>query len=119
MQDPFLIGNKNLINQLGMNCTYKVITQGEYDVNTSQVTKTEVSWTIKAAQGTLRRSEKESVNFIDKQSCAIYILPNTNFVPKPSDQIVFDSNHLEVKEVQTQRGLQGQIAGYKLLCIKG
>lgn len=117
--DPFLSGNQNLIRQLGMNCTYTVITQGAYDVNTSQVLKTEVSYTIKAAQGTLRRSEQESVNFIGKQSCAIYILPNLNFVPKPSDCILFDSNNLEVKEVQTQRGLQGQVAGYKLLCVKG
>ena len=117
--DPFLSGNQNLIRQLGMDCTYTVITQGAYDVNTSQVLKTEVYYTIKAAQGTLRRSEQDSVNFTGKQSCAIYILPSTSFVPKPSDVIIFDSNTLEVKEVQTQRGLQGQVAGYKLLCIKG
>ena len=119
MIDPFLEGNKNLVNQLGLSCTYKVAQQGAYDVETSSVTKTSTDYQIKAVQNNLKKSEQESPHFIGKQSCALYILPSTSFVPKPSDVVVYDSDTLEVKVVVKQRGLQGSIAGYKLLCVKG
>jgi hypothetical protein len=32
---------------------------------------------------------------------------------------MYDSDTLEVKVVVKQRGLQGSLAGYKLLCVKG
>jgi hypothetical protein len=119
MLDPFLEGNRNLVNQLGLLCTYKVIQQGAYDVDTSSVSTTSTEYQIKAVQGNLRKSEQESPNFIGKQSCALYILPSALFVPKPSDSVVYDSDNLEVKVVIKQRGLQGPVAGYKLLCVKG
>jgi hypothetical protein len=119
MLDPFLEGNKSLVNQLGLLCTYKVIQQGAYDVDTSTVSTTSTEHQVKAVQNNLKKSEQESPHFIGKQSCALYILPNASFVPKPSDIVVYDSDTLEVKVVVKQRGLQGSVAGYKLLCVKG
>ena len=116
--DPFIVGNKNLINQLGLLSTYNCITQGAYNVNTSQVQTSTVSYQVKAAQGTLSRKEQEATNLIGKQACDIYILPSS-FVPKPSDTILYDGTLLEIKEVQVQSGLGGVTAGYKLLCVKG
>lgn len=115
----FLVqGNKQLIGQLGMNVTYTKITRGAYDIDTGTVTESEVSSTIKGVQTQLRYSEKQSPDLIGQQACWLYILTQT-FIPEENDKVTIDGTVFTVKSLMVQRGLQGAVAGYKLLLVKG
>jgi hypothetical protein len=117
--DGFLQANQSLMRQFGETATYKKIYPAVYDVNTSSVGSTESNFEILARVSMPRLSEQESPNLIGKDSRAIFVLPDSRYIPEVNDKIQVKTVFYTVKSVITQQGYAGTIVGYKLLCVRG
>lgn len=117
--DKYLVSVLRAINQHGKTCSYVVVTEGSYNVETGSTTNTETSHSVKMYKKHIRANQYNFPNLIGRDS-ALFYLPNNNlsFVPAPKDKITIDNITYTVDSI-TEHAADGLIVLYKILTVKG
>lgn len=103
------------IDRHGTAATYRVITEGAYDIESDSVTNTETDYSVKMYMKHIKATQFNYPNMIGKESGLFYILAyNLGFTPSPADLIVFGSKTYKVDSVQSHSA-SGQIVLYRVL----
>lgn len=117
--DRFLAITLRAINQHGKNCTYSVVTEGAYNVETGSTTNTETAYTIKMYKKHVRATQYNYPNMIGKDSALFYLVNNSlTFTPAPRDKITFDGVIYTIESVM-EHAADSSVILYKLLAVKG
>lgn len=113
-----LLNTKHALNLHGISCVYSRITPGVYNVETSTVTTTEVTYHTKAYRKQIKASQYNYPDLINKNASLIYIAADT-FVGSPAigDTITFGTEVFRVKEYQEHVAF-GEVVLYRLVSIK-
>lgn len=117
--NQFLQASKKQIDLHGSTCSYIQTTEGTYDVNTSVITNTETTYSVKMYKKHLKTDQYNYPDLVGREA-AIFYLSNyaLSFIPKISDTILFDSERFAIQSIQEHRAL-GQVVLYRLIAIKG
>lgn len=103
------------INRHGINVTYKSITTGSYDVNTSSVTNTETLYTVKTYFKHIKAAQYYAPNLVGKDAGIFYLAADDlSFIPKAQDIITLNSKNYTVDTVHGH-SFNGRIMLYKLI----
>ncbi len=117
--DKYLSIALKAINQHGKNCTYSVVTEGEYDVETGSITNTETAYSVKTYKKHIRANQYSYPNMIGRDSALFYLVNNNlGFLPAPRDKITMDGVAYTVDSV-TEHSADGLVILYKILTVKG
>jgi hypothetical protein len=117
--DKYLAIALKAISTHGKTCSYTIVTEGSYDIETGSTTNTETSYSVKMYKKHVRASQYNFPNMIGRDS-ALFYLPNNNlgFVPAPTDKITIDSITYTVDSV-TEHAADGLVILYKILTVRG
>ena len=117
MTNLFVKATASAIDRHGITCTYKSITEGAYDINTSSVTNTEISYSIRSYMKHIKATQWNYPNLIGKDTGLFYILAlGLGFTPSPQDLIVYDGKTYKVDNVQGHAA-GGEIVLYRVLAV--
>jgi hypothetical protein len=117
--DRYLAIALKAINQHGKNCTYTIVTEGAYNIETGSTTNTETSYTIKMYKKHVRANQYNFPNMIGRDSALFYLVNNNlGFLPAPKDKITIDSITYTVDSI-TEHAADGLVILYKILAVKG
>jgi hypothetical protein len=107
-----------LIAKHGIVSTYKVVTEGLYDPNTSTVVNSETNYAVTLYRKHIRANQFNFPNLIGKDISLFYLSPiGLSFVPTAGDYIVYDSQTYKVDSVQKHAAL-GQVELYRIIGSK-
>lgn len=117
--DRFLAITVKALNQHGKSCTYTIVQEGAYDVETGSTTNTETTHTVRMYKKHIRANQFNFPNMIGRDS-ALFHLANNNlgFVPAVKDKITIDAVTYTIDSI-TEHAADGNIILYKLLAVKG
>jgi hypothetical protein len=117
--DKYLAIVLKAIGLHGKNCSYTIVTEGTYNIETGSTTNTESSYSVKMYKKHIRASQYNFPNMIGRDS-ALFYLANSKltFTPKATDKITFDGTTYTVDSV-TEHAADGSIILYKILTVKG
>jgi hypothetical protein len=107
---------KKILSLQGVNCTYKSVVTGTYNVDTGTVTNTEVTASVKTYPKVLKASQNYYPNLIGKQAVTFYF-DAADIAPKLEDYIHWNSEEYRVQEV-TPYVVNGQVVLYKVIGVK-
>jgi hypothetical protein len=117
--DRYLAVALRAINQHGKSCTYTIVTEGAYNIETGSTTNTETSYTVKMYKKHIRASQYNFPNLIGRDSALFHLANNSlSFVPAPKDKITIDSVTYTVDSI-TEHAADGLVILYKILAVKG
>lgn len=117
--DKYLAIVLKALNTHGKTCTYSVVTEGAYNIETSSATNTEVSYSVKMYKRHIRSSQYNYPNMIGKDSAVFYLANNSlSFLPTSTDKITFNSKIYTVDSI-TEHAADGLVILYKILAVKG
>jgi hypothetical protein len=117
--DRYLAIALRAINQHGKSCTYTIVTEGAYNIETGSTTNTETSHTITMYKKHVRASQYNFPNMVGRDSALFYLANNTlSFIPAPKDKITIDSITYSVDSI-TEHAADGLVILYKILAVKG
>jgi len=117
--DKYLSIATKAIIQHGKNCTYSVVTEGLYNVETGSTTNTETDYTVKMYKKHIRANQYNFPSMVGRDSALFYLANNAlAFIPAPKDKITIDSVQYTVDSV-TEHAADGLVILYKILTIKG
>ena len=103
----------------GKNCSYTIVTEGTYNIETGSTTNTEVSHSVKMYKKHIRASQYNFPNMIGRDSALFYLANNNlTFVPAPKDKITIDAVTYTVDSI-TEHAADGLVILYKILTVKG
>lgn len=103
------------IDRHGSMATYRVITEGAYDIESDSVVNVETDHSIKMYMKHIKASQFNYPNMIGKESGLFYILAhNLGFTPSPADMVVFNGKTYKVDSVQSHSA-SAQIVLYRVL----
>lgn len=107
------------INTHGKICSYSVVTEGAYNIETGSSTNTETAYSIKMYKKHITANQYNFPNLIGRDSAVFYIANNAlAFVPKPKDKILIDSTTYTVDSI-TEHAAEGVVILYKVLAVRG
>lgn len=119
MSDVFLISAKRQIDKHGQLMTYKVITEGTYNIETGSTTNTETSFDIKMYKRHIRANQYNYPNLIGQDAATFYLVNYAlSFKPSIRDKILVDSETYTIDSI-TEHRANGKIILYKILAVKG
>jgi hypothetical protein len=117
--DRYLVIALKAINQHGKSCTYTIVTEGAYNIETGTTSNTETSYTIKMYKKHVRANQYNFPNMIGRDSALFYLVNNNlGFLPAPKDKITIDSITYTVDSI-TEHAADGLVILYKILAVKG
>ena len=117
--DRYLAIALRAINTHGKTCTYSVVSEGTYNIETSSATNTETSYSVKMYKKHIRANQYNYPNMIGKDSAVFYLANNSlSFVPTSTDKITFNSKIYTVDSV-TEHAADGLVILYKILAVRG
>jgi hypothetical protein len=117
--DRYLSITSRAISEHGKNCTYTIVTEGAYDIETGSTTNTETAYTVRMYKKHIRASQYNFPNMIGRDSALFYLANNNlSFVPAPKDKITIDAVTYTVDSV-TEHAADGLVILYKILTVKG
>lgn len=115
----FLLAAKQTILPHCKTTTYKVITEGIYNVETGTTTNTETSYSVPMYKKHLRTDQYNFPALIGKESAMFYLVNDSlAFTPRVNDLVIFDSQTYTVKTI-IEHQAAGDIILYKLVAAKG
>jgi hypothetical protein len=107
-----------MIARHGKDCTYKVVTEGTYDVNTSSATNTETEYTLKIYKKNIRVNQFNYPNLVGKDVSMFYLSGlDLVFIPESGDYIEYESDTYKVESVQGHVAL-GTTELYRIVGVK-
>jgi hypothetical protein len=117
--DRYLSITLKAINQHGKSCTYSVVTEGSYNIETGSTTNNETAHTVKMYKKHIRASQYNFPNMIGRDSALFYLANHAlTFVPAPKDKITINAVTYTVDSV-TEHSADGLVILYKILTVKG
>ncbi len=117
--DKYLAITLRAINQHGRVCTYSVITEGSYNIETGSTTNAETTYSVKMYKKHIRANQYNYPSLIGRDSALFYLANNNlSFVPASKDKITIDSVTYTVDSV-TEHAADGLVILYKILTVKG
>ena len=117
--DKYLAIALKAINTHGKTCSYVIVTEGTYDIETGSTTNTETSHSVKMYKKHIRASQYNFPNMIGRDSALFYLANNNlGFVPAVKDKITIDSITYTVDSI-TEHAADGLVILYKILTVKG
>ena len=117
--DKYLAIILKAISQHGSTCTYSVVTEGVYNVETGSTTNTETAYSIKMYKKHLRANQYNFPNMVGRDSALFYLANNAlSFVPKIKDKITINSITYSIDSI-TEHSADGAVILYKILTVKG
>ncbi len=117
--DKYLGISLRAINTHGKTCSYTIVTEGTYNIETGSTTNTETSHSVKMYKRHIRASQYNFPNMIGRDSALFYLANNKlSFVPAVKDKITIDSITYTVDSV-TEHAADGLVILYKILTVKG
>lgn len=117
MSTTFIKATANALDRHGIVGTYKVITEGTYDVNTGSASNTETSYTLKMYKKHIKASQYNYPELIGKDSAMFYILGyNLAFQPQSQDLIIFSGKTYKVDSVQSHMA-DGVVVLYRIMAV--
>lgn len=117
--DKYLAIILRAITQHGQTCSYTVVTEGVYDVETSSTSNTDTSYSIKMYKKHLRANQFNFPNMIGRESALFYLANNKlTFTPAIKDKITINNIVYSVDSI-TEHSANGAIVLYKILAVKG
>jgi hypothetical protein len=117
--DRYLAIALKAISQHGKSCTYTIVTEGAYNIETGTTTNTETSYTIKMYKKHVRANQYNFPNMVGRDSALFYLANNSlSFKPAPKDKITIDSITYTVDSI-TEHAADGLVILYKILAVKG
>lgn len=116
--DKYLAIVLKAISQHGKTCSYTIVTEGSYDVETGSTTNNETSQSVKMYKKHIRASQYNFPNMIGRDSALFYLANNKlAFVPKVKDKITIDGVTYNVDSI-TEHSADGLVILYKILTVK-
>ena len=117
--DKYLAIASKAIAQHGKTCSYTIVTEGTYNVETGSTTNTEVSHSVKMYKKHIRANQYNFPNMIGRDSALFYLANNNlSFTPSVKDKITIDSITYTVDSI-TEHAADGLVVLYKILTVKG
>jgi hypothetical protein len=117
--DRYLAITSRAINQHGKTCTYTVVTEGAYNIETGATTNTETAHSVKMYKKHVRANQYNFPNMIGRDSAVFYLANNNlSFKPIAQDKITFDSVIYIVESVM-EYAADNAVILYKILAVKG
>ena len=117
--DKYLLIVLKALNQHGKTCTYSVVSEGSYNIETGSTTNSETAHTVKMYKKHIRANQYNFPNMIGRDSALFYLANNNlEFTPAIKDKITVDSTTYTVDSI-TEHAADGLIILYKLLTVKG
>ena len=117
--DKYLSIILRAINQHGKTCSYTVVTEGLYNIETGSTSNTETSYSIKMYKKHIRATQYNFPSLIGKDSALFYLANNAlTFTPRPKDKITVDSVTYTVDSIM-EHSADGLIILYKIMTVKG
>jgi hypothetical protein len=117
--DKYLAIILKAINQHGISCTYKSVTEGTYNIETGSTTNAETSYSVKMYKKHIRATQYNYPSLVGKDSALFYLANNAlSFVPRPKDKITVSSVAYTVDSI-TEHSADGLLIFYKLICTRG
>jgi len=117
MSNLFIRATASAIDRHGIVATYKVVSEGAYNVNTGTTTNTETSYSIKMYMKQIKANQFNYPTLIGKESGMFYILAyNLAFVPSSNDLITYDGVTYKVDSVQ-KHNTGSSVVLYKVLAV--
>jgi hypothetical protein len=117
--DKYLAIVLKAINTHGKTCSYSVVTEGAYNIETGATSNTESSYSVKMYKRHIRASQYNFPNMIGRDSALFYLANNNlSFVPAVKDKIIIDSTTYTVDSI-TEHAADGLVILYKILAVKG
>lgn len=111
----FLASAKKLISLHGVGLTYKSISTGIYNIETSSVTNIETSHTLVMYPKHIRANTYSFPTYIGKDAVMFYLANDSlGFTPTIQDAISYSSKTYKVEAIQYHYA-SGQIVMYKLI----
>ncbi len=117
--NQFIQEAKYLVYKHGLNVTYTAVVEGVYDVDTSSVTNTETSNTIKVFPKRIKATQYNYPNLVSKQVVEFLVIASDlPSIPGNQDKIVFQSETYSVYTYSEHFAL-GEKVLYKIIAAKG
>ena len=117
--DRYLAITLRAINQHGKNCTYTVVTEGEYNIETGSASNTETTYTVTMYKKHIKANQYNYPDLINRNAAVFYLANNSlSFIPAVRDKIVVDNETFEIDSIMEHRA-RGQLVLYKLVAIRG
>lgn len=115
MSNAFMQATARAIDRHGSLATYRVITEGAYDIETDSVVNAETDYSVKMYMKQIKASQFNYPNMIGRESGLFYLLAlNLGFTPSPADLIIFGGKTYKVDSVQSHSA-NAQIVLYRVL----
>lgn len=116
--NPFTNTARRMIELQGRMIVYKSVVDGEYDPQTSLVTKTVTDYNVKAYKKQIKISHYSNPNLVTKDTADFYILvQDLNTSPKPQD-LIFDGEFEYTVDSFVVYEARGEKIYYKVLAVK-
>ena len=116
--DRYLAIALQAINQHGKTCSYSVVSEGSYNIETASTTNTETKHSVKMYKKHIRASQYNFPSLVGRDSALFYLVNNSlSFVPKPKDKITFDSVVYTVDSI-SEHAADSLVILYKVLAVK-
>lgn len=117
--DKYLSIILRAINQHGKTCSYTVVTEGLYNIETSTTSNTETSYSIKMYKKHIRATQYNFPSLVGRDSALFYLANNNlSFIPAAKDKITIDSIVYTIDSV-TEHSADALVILYKILAVKG
>jgi hypothetical protein len=117
--DKYLAIIIRAIAQHGQTCTYTVVTEGVYDVETSSTVNTETNYSIKMYKKHLRTNQFNFPSLVGRDAALFHLANNSlSFKPAVKDKITVDTIVYTVDSI-TEHSADGLVILYKILTVKG
>lgn len=103
----------------GKTCTYSVVTEGSYNIETGSTTNTETNYSVKMYKKHIRATQYNFPSLIGRDSALFYLANNAlTFTPRPKDKITVDGITYTVDSIM-EHSADGLIILYKIMTVKG
>lgn len=115
MTNEFIQATAYAIDRHGTICTYSVITEGAYNIDTGSTTNTKTDYIQKMYLKHIKASQFNYPNLIGRESAVFYILAyGLAFIPTAKDTITSGTKVFTVDSVQSHQAA-GQIVLYRVV----
>jgi len=116
--DLFLNAATKAIERHGAAVTYKQVGTTNYNVNTSEVTSTDIDYSIKAYPKHIKANAYNYPDLIGKEAILFYISSASGIVPKQGDFILYNSLQFNVDSFQSHFA-NGAVVLYRVAAVRG
>lgn len=117
--DKYLAIALRAINQHGKTCSYTVVTEGNYNIETGSTTNIETNYSVKMYKKHIRATQYNFPSLVGRDSALFYLANNKlSFIPTAKDKITIDNIVYTIDSI-TEHSADALVILYKILTVKG